>query len=673
MSSHFFNPTAAAVGDDGFLPGAKLYAYQAGTNTPLDTYSDDALTTPNTNPILADADGNFGPIYCKEQLYKFVLKDASDVAVRTNDNYQPPINWSGSTTISSSSTTSIGAAKSRYVVISGTTTITSLGAGTQGLERTVRFSGALTLTHNGTALILPGAANITTEAGDIAEFVSEGSSNWRMLSYQRASGLSESSGFENVLDYGADATGTNDSSAAFQAAQVAADAAGGSGVVFVPSGTYKITSVDAGACMWLGAGRRLVTIKCYTNNTNMFDDADQGATFDSLGFDGQKATMTTGTPIICDAPDITVRNCFFKDTPEAAVLQGNITSTRWRFLNNSCENCGTAGWPALPFVSGDYNEADGNVIVCTDGGCAYGVGIEPNNGNPQVRYTRITNNTLKGCNIALDAANVVATHYAIGAIVANNYVDTTGSYGADNDFESGAPLYVRNMQDVMVTGNIFIADPDCHYQAATIHKAKRLIITGNIFEIDCPASGTSYAFKFTVLSSGKSEQCVIDDNTIINLDTVIPTWLCDATGTNVTSVIFGTQKTYGSVVGTGSVVVPNDASEDRYTRVDTQRYFSDRFSITPGTINTGVTYESGNITVGGDLGDFVWVAPITAASGGTWNSLRITAQFVATNTIRIFITNTSGGNISVNGGGAVDFRAKVERYTAIAGGTSTEV
>jgi len=90
------------------------------------------------------------------------------------------------TAIASATTTDIGAATGRYVHITGTTTITGLGTKTAGVVRMLTFDGALTLTHNATSLILPGAANITTAAGDTAVFVSEGSGNWRCLAYQRA-------------------------------------------------------------------------------------------------------------------------------------------------------------------------------------------------------------------------------------------------------------------------------------------------------------------------------------------------------------------------------------------------------------------------------------------------------------------------------------------------------
>jgi hypothetical protein len=85
--------------------------------------------------------------------------------------------------VASATTTDIGAAASQNVRVTGTTTITGLGTVAAGTFRRVRFAAALTLTHNATSLILPGAANVTTAAGDVAEFVSEGSGNWRCVNY----------------------------------------------------------------------------------------------------------------------------------------------------------------------------------------------------------------------------------------------------------------------------------------------------------------------------------------------------------------------------------------------------------------------------------------------------------------------------------------------------------
>lgn len=94
------------------------------------------------------------------------------------------------TTLSSASTTDLGSVDEHFITVTGTTTITAFGTLTAGLWKWVTFSGVLTLTHNGTSLILPGSANVTTQAGDSALFLSLGSGNWRCLSYLRADGLS---------------------------------------------------------------------------------------------------------------------------------------------------------------------------------------------------------------------------------------------------------------------------------------------------------------------------------------------------------------------------------------------------------------------------------------------------------------------------------------------------
>lgn len=106
----------------------------------------------------------------------------------TGGSLTSAINEAKGSDIASAATTDIGAATGNFVHVTGTTTITSLGTIQAGTRRTVRFAGALILTHNATSLILPTGANITTAADDIATFVSEGSGNWRCVNYMRADG-----------------------------------------------------------------------------------------------------------------------------------------------------------------------------------------------------------------------------------------------------------------------------------------------------------------------------------------------------------------------------------------------------------------------------------------------------------------------------------------------------
>lgn len=79
-----------------------------------------------------------------------------------------------------------------FYTVTGTTTITSIATTNSWTGRQIAlvFSGALTFTHNASTLILPGAANITTAAGDTAILVATGTNAWRCVVYQKASGLS---------------------------------------------------------------------------------------------------------------------------------------------------------------------------------------------------------------------------------------------------------------------------------------------------------------------------------------------------------------------------------------------------------------------------------------------------------------------------------------------------
>lgn len=92
--------------------------------------------------------------------------------------------------VASSGTCDIGASNSPFARITGTTTITSFGTNYNG-PRYLRFAEALILTHSST-LVLPGAANITTVAGDTCVVIPGATSGtadkWVVVAYQRASG-----------------------------------------------------------------------------------------------------------------------------------------------------------------------------------------------------------------------------------------------------------------------------------------------------------------------------------------------------------------------------------------------------------------------------------------------------------------------------------------------------
>jgi hypothetical protein len=71
------------------LSGGKIYTYEAGTSTPLATYTSSSGNTAHTNPIVLDAAGRVpvgGEIWNQLRLYKFVLETSTGVLIATYDN-----------------------------------------------------------------------------------------------------------------------------------------------------------------------------------------------------------------------------------------------------------------------------------------------------------------------------------------------------------------------------------------------------------------------------------------------------------------------------------------------------------------------------------------------------------------------------------------------------------
>jgi hypothetical protein len=90
----------------GVEAGAKLEFFESGTSSNLDTYSDDALTSANANPVVADSAGRFGAIFLKDQDYKVTLSDSADVQIWSADPVRGGVdNWADDTFRSTLDTT----------------------------------------------------------------------------------------------------------------------------------------------------------------------------------------------------------------------------------------------------------------------------------------------------------------------------------------------------------------------------------------------------------------------------------------------------------------------------------------------------------------------------------------------------------------------------------------
>lgn len=94
------------------------------------------------------------------------------------------------TNVAAAATTDLGTVATHNVNITSAATISSFGssASTAYPLYFLTFVGVNTLTYNASSMILPGAADIATAAGDFAIAQYLGSGNWKIVSYQRASG-----------------------------------------------------------------------------------------------------------------------------------------------------------------------------------------------------------------------------------------------------------------------------------------------------------------------------------------------------------------------------------------------------------------------------------------------------------------------------------------------------
>jgi hypothetical protein len=124
------------------------------------------------------------------------------------------------------------------VRITGTTTITAFGTAASGVTRQLRLAAALTLTHNATSLILPGAANILTAAGDTATAISFGSGNWVVVNFTRAA--AGYAGNIALANSAAANIGINRGTAQATTSGTAIDFTGATGI---PAGVRRVTLI----------------------------------------------------------------------------------------------------------------------------------------------------------------------------------------------------------------------------------------------------------------------------------------------------------------------------------------------------------------------------------------------------------------------------------------------
>jgi len=280
VAAQFFTNTGAV------LTGGKLYTYLAGTTTPVASYTTSSGNIARTNPIILDAAGRVpdgGEIWITDGiLYKFVLTDSTDVLIATYDN------------------------------LSGINDYASIYANFANTSDNAKGDALVGFKQSNASGFIGGA---------VARTVSTKLQEW-----------------VSVLDFGADPTGTNDSTAAIQTAINA------SKYVLIPYGVYRCDNI--------------ITIQStYNNQKHVLMEGAQlirqsansvavGPVIELLGsygsFDGGHGFITTEN-----------------NTPRGVVALGhsdnttsNYTAVHWTFKNATVEaKVFTIGTPPTYFQS----------------------------------------------------------------------------------------------------------------------------------------------------------------------------------------------------------------------------------------------------------------------------------------------------------------------------------
>lgn len=210
----------AGVRDANGLPlaGGKVFHYAAGTLTDKTAWTQSDKSASAAQPFILDSAGR-GQLFL-DGLYKFVIKDASDVTVYTFDNVAYVIDGSiirvgdavapgvflsnlfdGTATavlkpgqfifkkgadVTAASNLAIGTDGNVFFVTGNTTinTINSLGVG--AWIRLI-FTGTPLIVHSA-SIILPSALNIQIVAGDVLDFVESAAGVWRLATASRTVG-----------------------------------------------------------------------------------------------------------------------------------------------------------------------------------------------------------------------------------------------------------------------------------------------------------------------------------------------------------------------------------------------------------------------------------------------------------------------------------------------------
>lgn len=401
------------------LVGGKLFTYEAGTTTPLTTYTDSTGTTANTNPIILDSRGEAN-VWLNNDIYKFKLTDSNNVEIWTVDNIPT------AQALVDVVQANLDAYEASVAAPAGSSLVGFLQAGTGATNRTVQAK--------------------------LREIIS-------------------------VKDFGAVGNGIADDTAAVQAALVAA--AGKS--LYIPSGTYLCGGliVYSGTTVYgddpttsilkaqatLGGSTPLLRNNITSGTAYVY--ADKGIQIRNLGFNGNNlGSRLEGLVAFAKVEDGLMDNCRIYDIKYIGLVIAGCLSFA---VNNSFfTNCGNTavtieggaavwlGPAADTTISFDVSITE-NTFQSNNWSAVYAnanrvsiIGNYMSENQESAVFMTGSNNIVSNNWINNQTIKYIS---ASGLEIAGDNVTITGNYIGDTDSDS---ISLTDINFVTVTGNTLL-------------------------------------------------------------------------------------------------------------------------------------------------------------------------------------------------------------------------
>tara|TARA_B100000959_G_scaffold54095_1_gene56373 strand:- start:1191 stop:2063 length:873 start_codon:yes stop_codon:yes gene_type:complete len=174
-----------------------------------------------------------------------------------------------------------------YFNVTGTTSFTAFTVAANRLF-TLQFAGALTMTHHATNLDLPGEANITTAAGDVAQFFSTGTNTVQCVNYTKADGTA-------VVATAVDATTVAAAGALMDSECVGLAAVKATTGTFLTADQTKLDGIETSATADQSAGEILTAIENGVDSVHYVDGSIDGEHLTAVM---NPALTTTGKALV---------------------------------------------------------------------------------------------------------------------------------------------------------------------------------------------------------------------------------------------------------------------------------------------------------------------------------------------------------------------------------------